>query len=169
MKKIKQLPKIMLLAFVTLIASCSSDSEGGSVNAGEGTISANVDGLTVTSVTQGTFAYLTSVGLQITGTSLETKNLAINILAFYGVGKYDMGGTNTRAIGTYTEVDLNNPQNLNNVWIAPYTENMADGYVDITEFTATHVKGVFSFKAKNQAGTIKTVTSGSFNIKTTQM
>lgn len=169
MKRIKQLSKIMLLAFSITLASCSSDSDGGSVNAGEGTITAKVDGNTVTSVTQGTFAYITSVGLQITGTSMETKNLAINIIAFDGVGKYDMGGNNTRAIGTYTEVDLNNPQNLDNVWMAPYTENMSDGYVDITEFTSTHVKGTFSFKGKNQAGTIKTVTNGSFNIKTTQM
>ena len=94
MKKIKQLSKIMLVAFSIIVASCSSDSdsEGGSVSAGEGTISAKVDGNTVTSVTQGTFAYLTSVGLQITGTSMDTKNLAINILAFDGVGKYDIGG-----------------------------------------------------------------------------
>lgn len=169
MKKIKQLSKVLFLALVFTFASCSSDSEGGSVSAGEGTISAKVDGTTVTSVPQGTFAYLTDIGLQITGSNIAAKNLAIQILTFDGVGKYNMGGNNPLAIGTYTEVDLNDPQNLNNIWIAPYSENSIDGYVDVTEVTATHVKGTFSFKAQNQAGTVKDITNGSFNIKTTEM
>ena len=171
MKKIKQLSKILLLAAIYsfCFTSCSSDSDGGSVNAGEGTITAKVNGTTVTSTPMATFAYLTDLGLQITGSDTSAKNLAINIVAFQGVGKYEMGGDNTRAIGTYTEVDLNNPQNLNNLWIAPFSENMADGFVDITEVTATHVKGTFSFEAKNQAGVVKSITNGSFNIKTKEM
>lgn len=169
MKKIKQLGKIAFLALAITFGSCSSDSDGGSVNAGEGTITAKVDGTTVTSLDLATFAYQTSVGLQITGTNSAAKNLAIQILGFEGVGKYDMGGDNTRAVGTYTEVDLNDPQNLNNIWMAPYSENALDGVVDVTEVTDTHVKGTFSFKAQNEAGTVKNVTNGSFNIKITQM
>ncbi|HUH26274.1 MAG TPA: DUF6252 family protein [Flavobacterium sp.] len=169
MKKIKQLSKILFLGLAFTVASCSSDSEGGSVSAGEGTISAKVDGTTITSIPQATFAYSTSVGLQITGTNNSAKNLAIQILTFDGVGKYNMGGNNSLAIGTYTEVDLNDPQNVNNVWMAPYNENMVDGFVDVTEVTATHVKGTFSFKAQNQTGTVKDITNGSFNIKITAM
>ena len=169
MKKVRQITRIMLFTLAIALNSCSSDSDGGNVNAGEGTISAKVEGNTVTSIPLATFAYLTDTGLQITGTDSGAKNLAITILAFDGVGKYDMGGNNFRAIGTYTEVDLNNPQNLNNLWMAPFNENMLDGVVDVTEVTATHVKGTFNFKGQNEAGTVKNITNGSFNIKTTEM
>lgn len=164
----KQLSKILCVVLAFIFASCSSDNDGdGVVTAGDGAITAKVDGITVTSIPMATFAYITEAGLQITGSASGAENLAIQILTFDVVGKYDMGGNNTIAIGTYTEIDLNNPQNLDNVYFAPCTENGVDGFVDVTEFTGTSVKGTFSFKAKNETGTMKDVTNGSFTVPTT--
>lgn len=169
MKKIKQLGTIAFFALVFTFGSCSSDSDGGSVSAGAGTITAKVDGNTVKSIPSATFAYLTAAGLQITGSNINAENLAVQILSFDGVGKYNIGGSTSIAIGTYSAIDISDPQNTDNIWFAPYSENLVDGEVDVTEVTDTNVKGTFFFKAKNESGSIKNVTSGSFNVPITEL
>lgn len=164
MTTIKKLGKITFLALAISLGSCSSDSDGGSVNAGAGTITAKVDGATVTSIPSATFAFLTEGGLQITGSNINAQNLALTIVTFDGVGKYDIGGGTSIAVGTYSAIDISNPMNTNNIWFAPYSENAVDGVIDVTEQTETNVKGTFSFKAANESGNIKNVTNGSFNV-----
>jgi len=160
----KQLLGLTLLALAISVTSCSSDSEGGNVNAGAGTITAKVDGQTVTSIPSATFAYITAGGLQITGTNINAQNLALQIVTYDGVGQYNIGGGTSLAVGTYSAIDISNPTNLDNIWYAPHGDSGVDGVIDVTEQTETNVKGTFSFTAVNESGNMKTVTNGSFNV-----
>lgn len=172
MKKFQQLSQILFLATVFAFTSCSSDSEGGSVNAADGTITAKVDGQTVTSAKALTQASLTTGQfsmLAMQGTDMNGDGISISIAGYTGVGKYEVGGgSSVFAVCTYIDKDMSNPTDPN-MWTGPYDEAALVGYVDITEQTDTKIKGTFQFKAKNQKdGSIKEITDGSFNIKVTK-
>jgi hypothetical protein len=176
MKKMKQLGKIAFLAFALSFASCSSDSDGGSTGgtASEGTISAKVDGNTITTLAIATNATIIgSAGFQLlalSGADATGKQLTVSISSYAGAGTYgDNPNDGPFATFTYTALDLNNPSSSNNTWIAPYEDDQStNGTITITEQTATKIKGTFSFKGKNIPGAFKEVTNGSFNINLTQ-
>ena len=173
MNNFKRFGKITVLVLSLFLASCSSDSEGDSTNtAGEGTMTAKVEGATLTTNSLATQATLTGGGgfqmLNISGTDLGGDGYTITISGYTGTGTYQASGENESiAACSYIDFDMNNPQNTNNVWTAPYDDAATNGSVVITEQTATKVKGTFSFKGMNNAGTFKNITNGSFDVKLT--
>lgn len=167
MKKIKQLGTLAFLALALSFTSCSSDSDGGSTVVGDGSITAKVDGTTVTTMKAASFAYVNGIGdnkaLQITGADMSAKAFTIQIIGFTGKGTYNTGTDIPTVVLTYTATDINNPQNTNNTWVAGGDDG-STGTVTVTEYTDAVIKGTFSFKGKNQAGNTKDVTNGSFNV-----
>lgn len=164
----------MLFAVSVFTFSCKSDDDGGGGgNAGAGTISAKVDGTTVTTIdltTTASNANGTLIILGNDGNQNPNKAFNLTIVGFDGTGTYPIGGTgNVFNVGTYTEtiVDVNNPTNPDvTIYTAPYTGGANVGEIKISEITDTYVKGTFSFKAKNQSGSdFKNITDGSFNVK----
>ncbi|WP_262732040.1 DUF6252 family protein [Gaetbulibacter sp. NE] len=170
----KDLRKFMVLIMVTAmvgLTSCSSDDDGGSGgSASPGTLTAKIDGATMTSVEIATFATLNSGTLQIQGNTggTSSKAIVLTIIGYDGVGTYPLGGgANIFNVAAYqeTNVDLNDPTNPEIIiWQAPY-DDMQVGEINISEVTETNIKGTFSFSAKNSTDdSIKDVTEGSFNI-----
>lgn len=174
MKKIKQLGTIAFLALALSFVSCSSDSEGGSTSAGEGTISAKVDGKTVTTIKSGTIGVMNSTGdfkmLVLSGSSMTGQAISISVFDFNGNGTYNLAtGDGPNVSFSYTALDFNDPQNTNNVWTAPGDDTSATtGTLTVTESTTERVKGTFSFKGVNNLGSFKDVKNGSFNVALNQ-
>ena len=172
MKKIKQLGKIGFLALALTFASCSSDSAGTPIGvAGEGTITASVDGTTVTTMQLGTFGYVSGSGaskaLQLTGADATGKAFTLQVVGYTGIATYNVNaGNGPLAVLTYTATDFNNPQNTNNTWVSG--GDGTTGTLTVTEYTDAVVKGTFSFKGVNQAGTFKQISNGSFNVALNQ-
>ncbi|MDD3772241.1 MAG: DUF6252 family protein [Weeksellaceae bacterium] len=161
---------IALLALSIFTFSCKSDDDGGGGgSAASGTITAKVDGSTVTTMEMVTFAHLASGNLQIQGNTggTSSKAFVFNIIGFDGAGTYPIGGgANIFNVASYTEtvVDLSNPSNPDVVvWQAPYDDTQV-GEIKISEITDSYVKGTFHFKAKNSDSNIKNITDGSFNV-----
>lgn len=172
MKKIKQLGKIGILALALSFASCSSDSSGTSIGpAGDGTITASVDGTNVTTLQLATIGIVNGTGaaktLQLSGADATGKSFSIQVMGYTGVATYSINApTGPIAVLSYTALDFNNPQNTNNVWIS--AGDGTTGTLSVTEYTDAVVKGTFSFKGRNQAGTFKQITNGSFNVPLNQ-
>ena len=172
MKKIKQLGKIGFLALALTFASCSSDSAGNPTGpAGEGTITASVDGSTITTMQLGTFGYVSGSGaskaLQLSGSDATGKAFTLQVVGYTGIATYNVNAANgPLAVLTYTATDLNNPQNTNNTWVSG--GDGTTGTLTVTEYTDAVVKGTFSFKGVNQAGTFKQISNGSFNVALNQ-
>ncbi|MEY8847433.1 DUF6252 family protein [Psychroserpens sp. XS_ASV72] len=166
---------MMLFMALTLVTftSCSSDDDGGDpaqTAASPGTITAKVNGTTVTSVEIATFATLASGNLQIQGNTggTSSKAFVMNIVGFDGEGTYPLGGgANIFNVASYTTtvVDLNDPTNPEvRIWQAPYDDTQV-GEINISEVTETKIKGTFNFSAKNgDDDSIRNITEGSFNI-----
>ena len=174
MKKFKHLGKIALVALTLTFASCSSDSEGTSTAAGAGTITASVDGSTVTTLavaTNGVIAGPTGFKfLSLNGSDATGKSFLISVSMYTGVGTYTATSSEgPLATFTYSVLDMNNPQSTNNTWTAPYDDVATNGTITITESTTASVKGTFSFKGKNATGTYKQITNGSFDVPLSQM
>lgn len=175
MKKIKQLGTLAFLALALTFGSCSSDSDGGSTSAaGDGTISAKVDGKTVTTIKAGTVGVVNSNGdfkmLTLTGSSMSGQAISITVFDFNGNGTYNLITDDGPSVSfTYTALDFNDPQNTNNVWVAPGGDMTGTtGTLTVTESSTERVKGTFSFKGVNNLGTFKDVKSGSFNVSLNQ-
>lgn len=174
--------KMFKIGFLSLLAStmfftntsCSSDDDGGGGGtAAAGTITAKVNGTSVTTLNMVTFASQVGPMLTIQGNTggTSSKAFVLNITTFDGVGTYDIGG-GTGGLGlanaSYTEitVDLANPMApTTNVWAAPYTGGAKVGEVRVSEVTSTGVKGTFQFSCKNSSDdSMKEITEGSFNV-----
>ncbi len=162
---------LLTILFTGLVTfSCKSDDDGGGGgSAAEGTITAKVDGNGFTSVEMATFATISGGSIQIQGNTGGTSSKAIvmTITSYDGVGTYPIGGgANVFNVASYveTEVDLSNPTNPNVVtWAAPFDDTQV-GEINISELSDSHIKGTFSFQAKNADGNIKNITEGSFNV-----
>lgn len=160
-----------LVMAALLISSCKKDDDGGGGGpAAEGTITAKVDGTRVTTISMVTFATRQDNFLNLQGNTGGTSSKAFNfaILGTVSPGTYSIGGgANISNTATYveTEINLSNPtQPVVKTWSAPYDAS-AVGEIKISEITSTHVIGTFSFKGKNDDGSTKNVTDGSFNVK----
>lgn len=172
MKKIKQLGKIAFLALAISFGSCSSDDGGGSTGgAGDGTITAKVEGKTVTTLKAGTAGVASDNFLILTGATMSQESFSITIYNYTGNGTYDViTGNDVGAVFSYTKIDLNDPQSTHNTWYAPLEDNSGvTGTITVTESSDTNVKGTFSFKGVNDLGTFKNVTNGSFNVALNQL
>ncbi len=169
MKNFYVVALIMMAGIITF--SCKSDDEaGGGGPAASGTITAKVNGSTVTTIDLTTAAQVSGGSLMITGNdggSTNNKAFQLSITSLDGVGTYPIGGgANVFNVASYTEttVDLSNPMNSEVViWQAPFDDTQV-GEINISELTDAHVKGTFNFQARNADGNIKTITEGSFNI-----
>lgn len=162
----------LLLAIGLFTFSCKSDDDGGSGgSAVSGTITAKVDGTTVTTMKEVTFADLTNGMLSISGNTGGTnaRIFAMNIVEFDGEGTYPISSDgNIFNSGSYQEmsIDINNPTGAeSSIWQAPYAGGGAIGEIKVSKVTDTHIEGTFHFKAKNsEDGSIKNITDGSFNV-----
>lgn len=172
MKSIKILA-VALLSFVAF--SCSSDDDGGSGGAAaSGTVTAKVDGTTVTSTEMLTVASLITAGsdtvLSIQGTNMDGKGYRITLNGVTGEGTYDIGGgaVNTHMV-SYVEGNASDPMN-SQMWSAPYDDDSINrGEVNISSYSTTNVKGTFSFTCKNpNDDSVKNITEGSFNVDITE-
>ncbi|MEZ4802064.1 MAG: DUF6252 family protein [Gelidibacter sp.] len=172
----KNLRKFMLLVIAVSavsMVSCSKDDDGGGNGAaGEGTIVAKVNGTSVTTLDMVTFANVASGTLSIQGNTggTSSKAFAFTIIGYDGEGSYPLGGgANVFNVASYieTEVDVNNPTAPEvQTWSAPFDDTVA-GEINISEETETHIKGTFSFQAKDVNGdqSMRNITEGSFNIE----
>lgn len=173
MKKIKQLGKIAFLALAISFGSCSSDDGGGSTGGGsaaDGTITAKVEGKTVTTIKAGTVGVASGNLLTLSGATMNQEAFSITVYNYTGNGTYDaITGNEVGAVFSYTKIDLNDPQSTHNTWYAPLEDTSGvTGTITVTESSDTNVKGTFSFKGVNDLGTFKNVTNGSFNVALNQ-
>ena len=160
----------LLLAMMVIVSSfsvsCKSDDDGGGGGpAASGTITAKVDGSSVTTIEMTTAAQLSGGSLMVTGNdggSSLNKAFVLTITSVDGTGTYPIGGgANIFNVASYIETDVNSLDVV--TWQAPYDDSNV-GEINITELTDSHVKGTFSFNAKNADGNIKNITEGSFNV-----
>lgn len=172
MKNLKQFMVIVMTIMMVSLASCSKDDDGGGGgSAGEGTITATVNGTTVTTLE------ITSAANTVTGGGQTTLTLQGNtasqsfnmiIFGYDGVGTYELSDSNVFISASYTEVNINDPLN-SQMWNAPFQDSGVVGEIKISEFADGKVKGTFNFNAKNvDDGSMKNITDGSFNLNVTE-
>ncbi len=159
---------LFLLAGLMAFTSCSIDDDGGDSAAGEGNLTAKVDGKTYTSMSQATTAVeSTSANIEIitiSGGSADSENIQINIIGFEGVGTYSL---NAVSLGTYTYLqdksDFMSAQTFSTA-----TGAASNGEIKIAEYNkGQNVKGTFSFTGYLTSDTTKkvVVSEGDFNVK----
>ncbi len=177
MKTIKKISVFLLATSISsFMLSCSKSKDGGGEGAAaEGTITAKVNGTSVTTIKMTSQAGAMHGMLTIQGTagSTTSKTFSIQVQGFEGVGTYDIGGGSTglgAAQAQYIEivVDPANPAAFKeSIWGGPYDEGFKAGEIKVAEYEAgNHIKGTFFFEAKNpDDGSKKNITDGSFNLK----
>lgn len=160
---------VVLMAFAAAVSSCKSDDDGGGGGtAASGTVKAKVAGSNYSSEPSFTTATLIEANgsrtISITANTLNGKNITISVIGgFEGVGSYNIGGgANVFGNASYTEVDTSNPTDAQ-IWSAPYDDTVA-GEINVSEVTDTNIKGTFNFRGKNEDGSLKEITEGSFNV-----
>lgn len=156
---------IMTVSLVTL-TGCKSDDDGGDGgNAGSGTITAKVDGTTITTLDLTSIATLAAGNLIIQGNDANGRSFVITIFGYSGEGTYDFDGSNIAILNTanYIEADASNPMNTQ-TWSAPFDATFA-GSVSISSETDDNVQGTFEFTGQNaNDNSQKVITDGSFNL-----
>ncbi|PKP26840.1 MAG: hypothetical protein CVU03_01360 [Bacteroidetes bacterium HGW-Bacteroidetes-2] len=170
MKTMKNTMYLMLigLALIFTTTSCSSNDDGGDGgNAASGIVKAKVNGTNISSTKQLTTATQVDAGgvttVLIQGTNMDGKGFNFTINGFEGIGTYPIGGgANIFVVANYVEGNAQNPLETQ-IWTAPYDTSVS-GEIQISEVTATTIKGTFEFTGKNNDGTFKTITEGSFNV-----
>ena len=171
MKTFKQITLLLMCVSLITFTSCSNDDDGGDdgggVAAASGTITANINGDSFTSLEMTSFANSTTGGGQTTlimqgNTQSQAINMIIN--GYDGVGTYQLTDENVFRTASYIEPNVSNPTNTQ-TWTAPYQDSGVCGEIKITEETDSTVKGTFNFTSKNSNDdTTKNVTEGSFNL-----
>ncbi|MAZ73445.1 MAG: hypothetical protein CMC70_09900 [Flavobacteriaceae bacterium] len=156
---------LILLMSLTVVA-CKKDDDGGDdPQAGEGTLTAKVDGANYTA-TLGVTALLSGSGdnqaFAISGGTADSENLQIIITGFDGAGTYDISLLN---IGTYSY--LPDPSNPDPSTVVIYTAS--SGELNLSSFDGNTAQGTFNFSAANLNNPSDTVevTNGEFNIEVT--
>jgi len=171
MKNLKNLKRIALTIFLSAaLFACKSDDEGGSDgDAASGTVEANIEGSNYKSDKQGTQARRVeaqgNTTIVVTSNEFSSgKNITLTISSgFDGVGTYQIGGgPNVFVTGQYIEANASNPQDTQ-IWVAPFDESVA-GEINVSAVSDSNIKGTFSFRGKNDDGSFKEVTEGSFNV-----
>lgn len=170
MKTMKKTMYILLMALAVIITatSCSKDDDGGSGgDAASGIVKGKADGVLVTSTEQLTTATVINAGgtstVSIQGTNMDGKGFNFTINGFEGTGTYNIGGgANVFIVANYIEGNSANPA-ATKIWTAPYDDTVA-GEIKISESSDTKIKGTFEFTGKNDDGTFKEITEGSFNV-----
>ena len=157
----------MVVVAVSLI-SCKKDDDGGGGGAASGTVQAKVAGSNYKSDSALTSAIRTDANgtssVIITANTMNGRNISLSIMGgFEGVGSYNIGGgANVFGNASYTEIDVSNPSDAE-IWSAPFDATVA-GEINVSEVSDTKIKGTFNFRGKNDDGSFKEITEGSFNV-----
>lgn len=170
MKTMKHTMFTLLIAVAVIFTatSCSKDDDGGGGgDATEGTVKGKVDGTLVTSTPQLTTGTVVNAGgtstVSIQGTNMDGKGFNFTVNGFEGVGSYNIGGgANVFVVANYIEGNASNPA-ATKIWTAPFDETVA-GEINVSESSSTNIKGTFEFTGKNDDGSFKVITEGSFNV-----
>ncbi len=152
----KNLQKFSLLLLITLISISCSSSDDDNPTGGDAFLTAKVAGTDFASMDVSVSATVTSTILVVQGSNAGGDFIRFNISSYNGVGTYNTGDnlTNTNSImyGTITPVAS---------WTSTF--NIGNGTIEITEDSATHVKGTFSFLGYNGSTDRKEITEGNFS------
>ncbi|PKA82417.1 hypothetical protein ATE92_0546 [Ulvibacter sp. MAR_2010_11] len=170
MKTLNKTILILVMAFAATVSSCKKDDDGGGGgSAGEGTVTAIVNGNSFTSMDIASTASESTSGsnttITIQGSDASGKGIFLIINGYDDTGSYEISDSNVFITANYVEANAGNPQNSQS-WNAPYQASGVVGEINISEKSTTTIKGTFSFKAKNVNGdqSIKDITEGSFNV-----
>lgn len=158
----KTLKKLSILLFATLLwVGCTDDSNNPS--GGDEFLTAKVDGADFSSFEDSIGASIGTGGagdvLAVQGSNNSGDYIRINITSYTGVGTYTTGDaiTNVSSLSYGSVTPLA-------AWTTTF--DIGNGTVEITEDSATHVKGTFSFTGLNSSdSTNKTITQGEFSAK----
>jgi len=158
----KTLGKFLLISLlgVVILSGCSKndddDNNQNNNNPTTGALNCKVDGNDWTA----SLAVVASNSgglVTITGSDSNSKQCQVAIYNVSGTGTYQIGGRMTNPnTGRWTEGLGQNDTYMTQL-------GLGSGTVEITELTATGVKGTFSFTAKNGEGTEVSLTIGSSN------
>ena len=163
---------LVMAVAVVAITSCSKDDDGGSSGtAGEGTITAKVNGTQVTTL-EITTAANTVTGGGVTVLTLQgntsSQGFTMIINGYEGVGTYEITDENVFITAAYIEPNVSDPLNTQ-FWNAPFQDSGSVGEINVSEDADGRVIGTFNYTAKNpDDGTTKNITDGSFNIEVTE-
>lgn len=169
MKNFKKSILVLMAVVAVSLTSCKKDDDGGGGGgAASGTVQAKVGGSNYKSDSALTSAILTSSGgtssVTITANTMNGRNITLSIIGgFDGEGTYNIGGgANVFGNASYTEIDVSNPTDAE-IWVAPFDESVA-GEINISEVSDKNIKGTFNFRGKNEDGSFKEITEGTFNV-----
>lgn len=160
MKTLFQLALISFIGF-TILSGCSKKDDDNSTPDNNSTPTGNsmnckVDG-NAWSASLAVVATNTGGVLTVTGSDSNGKQCQVIIFSPSGTGSYELGNTMTnQSNGRWTGSP--DPMDTYSTMLGQGAET-----VEITELTATNVKGTFSFTAKNSASTEVSITEGSFS------
>ncbi|MFB9089193.1 hypothetical protein [Flavobacterium paronense] len=175
MNTIKHFSFALVVALITTLSSCSSDSNSGGGTAALGTLKAKIGGTNFTSITQGTMAVDAFNGsyhnFSISGVDASGKSIILTILATEITAgttyQFEESNATLFASCAYSEININNPT-VSQSWGAPYDGGGNSGSITITSKTASNVQGTFSLTVGNpETVTTRSITNGSFNINIT--
>ncbi|MFY9241620.1 MAG: DUF6252 family protein [Polaribacter sp.] len=152
----KTLKNLILFAFVAVLFSCSDATDADLGLSGQGSLSAKVDGATFTSLSVAVGATVTNGVAAIQGSNSAGEYIRINIMSYNGVGTYSTGN----AINNISSISYGTVNPIA-TWISTF--NIGTGTIQITEDTATTIKGTFSFTGVNDGSPNKVVTEGTFS------
>jgi len=154
----KNFKKLVLFISVAMFLSCSNSSDEDLGLTGEGTLTAKVDGQAWSSLKATVGAVVSSGVLAVQGSTSNGEFIRINIINYTGVGTYKTGdnlsNVNSASYGTIDPIAT---------WMSTF--NLGSGTIEITEDSATTVKGTFSFTGINASAgnSSKAITEGTFN------
>jgi hypothetical protein len=171
MKTLKHLTLLLMCFSLVTFSSCSDDDDGGDDGGGgaaaSGTITAQINGSSFTSLEMTSFASKVTGGGQTTLTMQgNTQSQAINMIinGYDGVGTYEISDSNVFRIASYVEPNVSNPAN-SQTWSAPFQDSGVVGEINISEESDSNIKGTFNFTCKNSNdGSTKNITDGAFNL-----
>src|SRR5690606_34323185 len=166
MKTLKHVTLLLMCFSLITFSSCSSDDDGGEDGGGgaaSGTITAKINGSSLTSLEMTSFASSTTGGGQTTlimQGNTQSQAISMHIMGYEGVSTYQLSDNNVFINASYMEPNLSNPLE-SPTWNAPYQDSGVIGEIKISEETDTYVKGTFNFTCKNvNDDTTKSVTEG---------
>lgn len=156
----KTLKKLSILLFATFLwIGCASDDNN--PTGGNEFLTAKVDGTDFSSFEDSIGASIGTGGtgdvLAVQGSNNSGDYIRINITSYTGVGIYTTGdvitNVNSLSYGSVTPLAA---------WTTTF--DIGNGTIEITEDSATHIKGTFSFTGFNaNDSTNKTITQGEFS------
>ncbi|MET3730882.1 DUF6252 family protein [Moheibacter stercoris] len=148
---------MLLFAGLFFTISCSSDDDNPENETDtSGSFTAKVDGGTF--VGADSKATLTSDYMVILSEGQDGRLLTVTASLFSGVGTYE--------IIKVDGIDLGSAfyqSGMGSVWVAPMSENVQEGVLNVSKYSGGKISGTFSFTGTNPVdGTTKLISEGKF-------